>query len=131
PRDRGPAWKELADLRELATDALERLRPALRELGPDRLGFLARVLGPSGWRRGEEAARLAHFGADPRHELLPRGHGGASLASSFHRSWKVRGATAGRSRVRVQSPKKSGRLRIAPWRTKGRWSSRAIRAASR
>src|SRR5205823_3812160 len=72
-RERRHAVKDAADLLELATEALERLRPALRELGPDRLGFLARVLGPSGWRRGEEAARLAHLGADPRHELLPRG----------------------------------------------------------
>src|SRR5207244_1129939 len=129
-RERRHAVKDAADLLELATEALERLRPALRELGPDRLGFLARVLGPSGWRRGEEAARLAHLGADPRHELLPRGHGGGSLASPFHRSWKVRGATAGRSRVRVQSPKKRGRLRIPPARTKGRLSTRAHRAPS-
>ncbi len=51
--------------------------------------------------------------------------GAASLLSVAQRSWNVRCATAGRSRVRVQSLNARGTLGMRPSRANGRCSSRA------
>src|SRR5436309_14831290 len=105
---------------ELELETLERLRPTLGQLALDGLADRSRIGRTRRRSRGEEARGLADLGADARQELGPCCH-----FSVGHCSWKVWGARAGRSRVRVHSVKARGTLRIRPSRANGRCSSRA------
>src|SRR5206468_5407798 len=92
---------------ELEAERLQGSGPPLGQLAANRVGLGRRMLRPGRGRRGEQRRLLAKLAADPREELGPGGHGAASR-SAAQRSWNVRAATGGRSRVRVQSSRKSG-----------------------
>src|SRR5262245_53780445 len=122
------AMKDPRDTLELFLKASERLRPSLGHLALHHLESLSHVRRAGGGLGLEEAASLRHFPPDAAQELGPRAHG---RPRSFHRSLKVRAATGGRSRVRVHSPKKSGRLLSRPFRTNGRCAARPSVALKR
>ena len=115
---------------ELAAERLECFRPALDELSPDGLGLGRRMLRAPGRRGRGPTGAHPHLLADPLEELGPGRHARRSL-SEAQRSWNVRDATGGRSRVRVHSPKGSGSRLIRPSRAKGRCRTRPAFAANR
>ena len=111
-------------------ERLERFGPAHGELAPNRLGLGGRMLGASGGRCLKPSGRPLHLLANTSEELGPGRHAWRSF-SEAQRSWNVREATGGKSRVRVHSPKKSGSRPIRPSLAKGFCMIRPAFAAKR
>src|SRR3989454_6976005 len=128
--ERGDAIEDTADALELHAELFQGRGPPLGELPADGVGLDGRMLGARGDRGGGQVPRPAHLRTDAREELSLGGHS-LPPRSAAPPSWKVRAATAGRSRVLVQSFRKNGSRLIVPSLTKGRCSTRPALAASR